>query len=75
VRLEFTDQQVIATIAAGKRAWESLRRGESWEHWVTVGITLDKARTEAMHILNLNHPTGQILESGMGCMASRNRVL
>ena len=60
LRLEFTNQQVIETIATGRRAWESLKRYESWAWWVEVGLALDKARTEAMHILNLNQPTGQI---------------
>lgn len=55
-------------IERGKAAWISLKRGESWDHWQTVGIAMESARKDIMKSLSINdsHSNSKKLKDKIG---------
>ena len=46
-------------IERAQEAWASLKRGQSWEHWLSVGVALVIGRGEAMRAAHTNAPAGR----------------
>lgn len=53
------DDATQEAVRRGQRAWESLRNGESWENWITVGRAIEAGRNAIMRILHTNVPKGK----------------
>jgi len=51
--LDKTTQELIKR---GQEAWDSLKRGETWEKWQTVGFALDAGQRDIMRALGINQP-------------------
>jgi hypothetical protein len=59
------DKDVMELTARARDSWQSLRRGESWEHWITVGQAIDAYRRQLYRVLQINEPKGQNYKTAM----------
>jgi hypothetical protein len=64
--------EVAELTRRARESWQSLRRGESWEHWVTIGRAIDAFRRQLFHDLKINEPKGQAYKEAMGAYLAEN---
>jgi hypothetical protein len=64
--------EVAELTRRARESWQSLRRGESWEHWLTIGRAIDAFRRQLFHDLKINEPKGQAYKEAMGAYLAEN---
>jgi hypothetical protein len=55
VKFDDSSQRVVD---AGREAWRSLRKDETWEKWLAIGRAVEVGRNEIMRFLHTNRPAG-----------------
>ena len=65
------NQEVAELTRRARESWQSLRRGENFEHWLSVGRAIDAFRSQLLHDLNINKPN-QPYKEAMGAYLAEN---
>jgi hypothetical protein len=60
------DREVQELTTRARESWKSLRRHETFEHWVTLGRAIDAYRRQVFRVLQINEPKGQRYKRAMG---------
>jgi hypothetical protein len=55
VKFDDSSQRVVD---AGRDAWRSLAKDETWEKWLAIGRAIEVGRREIMRLLHTNRPAG-----------------
>jgi hypothetical protein len=55
VKFDDSSQRVVD---AGRDAWRSLAKDETWEKWLSIGRAIEVGRREIMRLLHTNRPAG-----------------
>ena len=55
IKLDDNSQRVVD---AGRDAWRSLSKDETWEKWLAIGRAIEVGRREIMRLLHTNRPAG-----------------
>src|SRR6516164_6625480 len=65
------NQEVAELTRRARESWQSLRKGESFEHWLMIGRAIDAFRRQLLHDLNINKPN-QPYKEAMGAYLREN---
>lgn len=57
-KLGCTGQLTFNQIRAGQRAWDELRRHQTWDAWVVLGKSIDIGRAQSLLEARANRPVG-----------------